>query len=304
MKIDMEDIECFLTVAEQMSFTKAAAMLFQTQPTVSRKIAHLEEELGAELFDRTGKTLQLTSEGVKAFHKLSEIQRELRQLRIDVCKKRNLRGTLRIGCYGVYDYQIVADISAGMQKKYPDIELDYYVTEPGHGTQDLIEGRTDLLMGVRCEVEIAKRIEMQLLLPQRMVAIVHPASPFAQRESIGMEELRGVQMVLWKKENAPQAYEGVVRACRRSGFEPKVWGHTNHRQEMPIALMSEQRVTILPEGCHSMAKDMGVIVPVKDLDICVDYCLAYRKDRLTPEIQCFFEEARALREEKNWSFSV
>lgn len=300
----MEDIECYLMVAEQMSFTKAAALLFQTQPTVSRRVARLEEELGAALFDRTGKTLQLTPEGEIAFQRLSRITDEMRRLRIDICRKENLHGTLKIGCYGVYDYQIVADISAQMHKKYPDIELNYYVTEPGQGIQDLVEGRTDLLMGVRCELEVFDGISMQLLMPQRMVAIVHPASPFAQRESIGMEELRDVQMVLWKKENAPQAYDGVVRACRKSGFEPKVCGHIIHRQEMPIALMGERRVTILPEGCHSMAKDMGVIVPVKDLDICVDYYLACRQDKMSPEIRCFFEEAAALREEKKWSFDM
>lgn len=304
VKINMEDIECFLTVARQMSFTKAASLLFQTQPTVSRRVAHLEEELGAELFDRTGKILQLTREGETVFQKLSEIQDELCQLRNAVCKKENVHGTLRIGCYGVYDYQIVADISDTMQKKYPDIELSYYITEPGQGVQDLIDGRTDLLMGVRCELEIAKNLEMQLLMPQRMVAIVHPSGPFAKRESIDIEELRGVQMVLWKKENAPQAYDGVVQICRNKGFSPNVWRHTNHRQEMPIALMTEERVTILPKGCHSMAKDMGVIVLVNELDICVDYYLAYRKERISPEIRCFFEEARVLREQKQWSLGT
>lgn len=304
LKIDMEDIECFLTVARQMSFTRAAALLFQTQPTVSRRVAHLEEELGAALFDRTGKTLQLTREGEKAFIRLSNIQRELRQLHSDICQRENLRGTLKIGCYGVYDYQIVSDISAQIGKKYPDVQLEYYVTEPGQGTQDLIEGRTDLLMGVRCELEIADGIEMQLLMPQRMVAMVHPASLFARRESISMKELHGVQLALWKRENAPQAYDGVVRACRQNGFEPRICDHIIHRQEMPIALMGEQRVTILPEGCHFMAKEMGVVVPVKDLNICVDYCLAYRKDRISPEIRCFFEEAGALREEKKWAFDA
>ena len=63
MNIDSVQIECFLSAAKHLNFSKAAAFLYISQPVLSRRISKLEEELGFRLFIRCGKGLLLTQEG-------------------------------------------------------------------------------------------------------------------------------------------------------------------------------------------------------------------------------------------------
>ncbi|MFR8392759.1 MAG: LysR family transcriptional regulator [Pilosibacter sp.] len=62
--MDLRILRYFLTVAKEQSFTKAAEQLHITQPTLSRQLAAFEEELGISLFNRTGRTITLTDEGI------------------------------------------------------------------------------------------------------------------------------------------------------------------------------------------------------------------------------------------------
>ena len=64
MKMDLRVLRYFLTVAKEQSFTKAARQLHITQPTLSRQLAALEEELGTALFDRSGHSITLTEKGI------------------------------------------------------------------------------------------------------------------------------------------------------------------------------------------------------------------------------------------------
>ena len=71
--MDLRVLRYFLTVAKEQSFTKAAEQLNLTQPTLSRQLAALEEELGAKLFDRGGRSITLTGEGVLLKRRALEI---------------------------------------------------------------------------------------------------------------------------------------------------------------------------------------------------------------------------------------
>ena len=71
--MNLRVLRYFLTVAKEQSFTKAAEQLNLTQPTLSRQLAALEEELGAKLFDRGGRSITLTGEGVLLKRRALEI---------------------------------------------------------------------------------------------------------------------------------------------------------------------------------------------------------------------------------------
>ena len=71
--MDLRVLHYFLTVAKEQSFTRAAAQLHITQPTLSRQLAALEGELGTVLFDRGGRTITLTDEGILLKRRALEI---------------------------------------------------------------------------------------------------------------------------------------------------------------------------------------------------------------------------------------
>ena len=84
--MDLRILRYFLTVAKEQSFTKAAEQLHITQPTLSRQLANFEDELGVNLFDRTGKHITLTDEGVllkrRALEMINLEERTIEELRV------------------------------------------------------------------------------------------------------------------------------------------------------------------------------------------------------------------------------
>lgn len=72
--MDLRILHYFLTVAKEQSFTKAAEQLHITQPTLSRQLAAFEEELGISLFNRNGRTITLTDEGILLKRRAKELK--------------------------------------------------------------------------------------------------------------------------------------------------------------------------------------------------------------------------------------
>lgn len=97
--MDFRILRYFLTVAREQSFTKAAEQLHITQPTLSRQLAALEEELGVSLFARSGRNITLTEEGILLKRRALEIL-ELEERTLDELKGSEgiVEGSVTIGC--------------------------------------------------------------------------------------------------------------------------------------------------------------------------------------------------------------
>lgn len=124
---------CFLAVAEQRSFSKAAASLYVSQPAVSKNIAILEEELGAPLFDRQGKAVELTKAGEIFFSFLMEYRREYENMleRIRALDSGALYGVVRIGCVLTWNAaHFYTRISRHFAIHYPGVKLEIVGLEP------------------------------------------------------------------------------------------------------------------------------------------------------------------------------
>lgn len=109
--MNLRVLRYFLTVAKEQSFTKAAEQLNLTQPTLSRQLAALEEELGAKLFDRGGRSITLTGEGVLLKRRALEIvEMEDKILSEFKGSQEFMEGTITIGCGEFMAVETLAEI--------------------------------------------------------------------------------------------------------------------------------------------------------------------------------------------------
>ena len=107
--MDTRVLEYFLMVAREENITKAAALLHVTQPTLSRQLMQLEEELGAKLFDRTGHSVALTEEGISCRIRARDIVALAEKAKSEIVTNEDtLTGTVSIGCV---ELQSVRDLS-------------------------------------------------------------------------------------------------------------------------------------------------------------------------------------------------
>lgn len=111
ISMDLRVLRYFLTVAKEQNFTRAAEQLHITQPTLSRQLAAFEQELGVSLFDRTGKTITLTSEGIllkrRALEMLDIEERTLEELKPS---KERIEGKVTVGCGEFMAVEMLAEI--------------------------------------------------------------------------------------------------------------------------------------------------------------------------------------------------
>lgn len=122
--MDIRVLRYFLTVAKEQSFTKGAEQLHITQPTLSRQLSALEEELGTPLFIRSGRNITLTDEGVLLKRRALEII-DLEERTIDEIRgtEELIDGTITIGCGEFAAVETLAQICKIYKEKYPLVQI-------------------------------------------------------------------------------------------------------------------------------------------------------------------------------------
>src|SRR3989442_5278867 len=210
-------VRYFVAVAEQRHFTHAARDLGVAQPSVSKQIRKLEEELGAPLFQRMKGNVGLPPAGEAL---LPWARRGLGDLDAATVEVRELtelrRGRLAGGAPPSVSTSLVPGALARFHASYPGVEL--VVREAG--SRDLVaaleEGALDLalvILPLKHEV-----LETTPLFKEELVLAVPPGHPLAARKTVAMGDLRGVPLVMFREGYDLRA--ATFAACRRAGFEP------------------------------------------------------------------------------------
>ena len=125
--MELRVLHYFLAVAREENFTKAANMLHVTQPTLSRQIADLEQELGVKLFVRSNHNIILTEDGMILKRRAQEILSLADKTKRDFLQKDEaLSGTISIGSGEFRSTEYLAKIIAEFRRKYPNVNYEIY----------------------------------------------------------------------------------------------------------------------------------------------------------------------------------
>lgn len=129
----------FLTVVRERSITKAADMLHITQPTLSRQLMQLEEDLGVKLFDRSQRRFTLTPAGSFLAQRASDIVELVEKTEHDIKdQETNLSGNICFGVGEIASVNLLAEIISAFQAKYPNVTFELFT-----GTTDIIHQKTE-----------------------------------------------------------------------------------------------------------------------------------------------------------------
>ena len=157
--MELRVLNYFLAIAREENFTKAANMLHVTQPTLSRQIADLEQELGVKLFVRSNHNIILTEDGMILKRRAQEILSLADKTKRDFLQKDEaLSGTISIGSGEFRSTKYLAKIIAEFHKKYPDVKYEIYSGNAGNIRDYIERGLLDLgLMSEPIEMCIRDR---------------------------------------------------------------------------------------------------------------------------------------------------
>jgi aminoethylphosphonate catabolism LysR family transcriptional regulator len=191
-------LRAFHAVASEGSFTRAAARLHVTQPTLSGQVKALEETYGVRLFDRRGRRVAPTELGsalLDLTRRLFSLEDEAEQL---LAATRGLRkGHLRVGADA--PYHVTAALSA-FTKRYPGVQLSLTVGNSAALARELFEHKIDV--AVLANVAGGSRLHIKPLRRDRLVAFVARTHPWARRRRIDLADLADQRLVLREQGSA------------------------------------------------------------------------------------------------------
>ena len=300
--MDIRHLRYAVAVAEEGSFTKAAARLGIQQPPLSQQLKALEEELGLALFRRHPRGVEVTAAG-EAF--LREARGVIAGLERAAEKTRRVArgfaGTLTIGlATSAASHPVSPEAIAAFRKRYPDVELAFLEGNAAALTEAVEEGRADVAL-IRAPVTRPPALRFQKLDQEPVIAALaksHPLAEHARRRatrSIPLSSLRKEEFILVRRTGAPGIYGDLVAACRKAGFEPRVVAEVGNMFINTMLVAAGVGVSIVPA---SMAESHSARVTYLALrgapDLVAPLTVMWRESTDNPAVANFREAAAAV----------
>lgn len=194
--IETRLLQYFLAVAEEQSITKAAEYLHISQPTLSKQMMDLEENLGKQLLVRGRKKVTLTEEGTFLRGRAQEIISLMDKTESAFREnEQDISGDVYIGCGEYRSTFSIMQIIRAIQEEYPDIRFHFFSNNADAIIERLDKGLLD--MGFLLEPEITPRYDYQKLpLREAWGILMRKDSPLARKEEISFAELADLPLIM------------------------------------------------------------------------------------------------------------
>lgn len=194
--MELRVLRYFLTVAKEQSFTKAAEQLHITQPTLSRQISGLEEELETVLFNRNGRNITLTDEGLLLKRRALEII-DLEDKIVDEFKENEdvVDGVITIGCGEFAAVETLAKNIKGYKRKYPMVQIALHTGTADNVLEMMNKGLIDI--GLFLEPTNTENLDyIRIKDSDWWVVGMRPDDSLAEKEYITREDLLNLPLIL------------------------------------------------------------------------------------------------------------
>jgi DNA-binding transcriptional LysR family regulator len=288
---ELRHLRCFVAVAEELHFGRAALRLRVAQPALSQQLQRIEASLGVRLFDRTKRKVELTTAGRHLLEEarsiLSAAERAERNVRR--ASKGEL-GTLRLGFVGTGAFGILPGIIRRFHTSRPDVKIEFH---DGH-----VENPFDLLEAGALDVAIIRapvshpRLTIEPFYSEPVCAVVPRAHPLGRRHRIRLGALASEPFVLFPRRNQPEFHDAITSACRACGFSPRVENEAGDWQVLVSLVAAGLGVTLAPNSVRRIPRDDVQYCAVTGLDLVAELALAYAPARLSPAGDAFIRVAR------------
>jgi LysR family transcriptional regulator, cyn operon transcriptional activator len=289
--MELRHLRYFVSLAECLSFTRAAERMHVTQSTLSHQIKQLEDELGHALFDRIGKRVVLTEAGEMflghASKALLEVDHGLSHL------KRagdELSGEVHIGATGSFNVGFVPECLAIFLKRNPTVKVTVEELSADDIGRRLIDATLDV--GVAYEPADPTHLWFEPLYTEEMVLVVSARHPLAQRKRVRMVELHRHNLVMLPHSFATRS---LLDECFKScGAEPVVVAEMNTIAPMIGLVARTQLATIVSALAVTGNEDVKTIPLESPTPMRTPGILWKRDGKQTPAVRSFAATMRKL----------
>lgn len=261
-------LRAFVEAARCENFTQAAAALFVSQPSLSKQIAQLEQEVGLPLFERASRGVQLTPAGRFLYERWKDIPNLITH---DVYRAKKIAaGATGDLCVGILEGQEIRSVILSrldtFAREYPQLSVSLERETFSGLRRGLESGRYDLIITLSFEVDYIKGALQEVIIASKGVIAISRSNPKAGVKSLTLDMLADESFVSIAPEESPNGYALMVRQCTAHGFQPRIVRQHSSLESLLLSVEAGIGIAILDQNTRLKKGDSVRLVPIRGSD--------------------------------------
>jgi DNA-binding transcriptional LysR family regulator len=292
--MELRHLRHFVAVAENLNFTKAAAKLHLAQPSLTRQVHNLEEEIGVRLLNRSKSHVALTEEG-RAF--LVDARRVLALATESVQAVQRLSrgeiGSLNIAYSSNFYFELLPETLGAFRQAFPHIALNLFDMTPAEQSRALEASKIDLgFTGLRPPAS-TRRLQWESIARHRTVVVLPVRHPLARKRRVNLGELKTMFFVGMSEKTHPGFRDWLCETCQPAGFTPRILQDAELEPALMTFVAEGLGVTLAREDITKMPHPGVAFRPLMP-PVKADYCIAWNRDNDSRALQQYIEIVKRL----------
>lgn len=254
--VDLRRIRYFLVLSEELHFGRAALRLNIAQPPLSQQIRVLEEELGAQLFARSNRRVELTETGKALVPEARALIAQAERTGIVVQRaRRGEMGELRVGFTGSSAFSaVIPKLIFEYRRRLPGMHLRLEELTTQQQLTAMLERRLEVAF-VRSATrpELPPALHATRLFADALVAVLPPQHRLASDTgALSVDALKDEPFVMYPRESGTGVYDQIMTLCQQSGFVPQVAQEAQAAPTMVGLVAAGLGVALVPASLSSI----------------------------------------------------
>lgn len=279
--MDIHHLLYFMEVARHRNFTKAAQALHISQPSISKMIKVLEEELGVPLFARTTRQIELTDAGRAVLHEAQHIINSFQNLKSELSDVMQLKtGNILFGLPPMVGASFFPKIIGKFNQQYPGITIKLIEVGSRQVEYGIEDGSLDIGV-VALPVVKEDAFEMFSFVKEPLMVITPIDHHLASKSKVRLDELKDEPLAFFREDFS--LHDTIIDRCNERGFYPKIICESSQWDFIAEMVASELGVALLPTTiCRDLDPKRIKSIPLIDPIIYWDLAVIWKKDKYIP----------------------
>lgn len=211
----------FIAVAEELHFGRAAKRLAVTQPSLSRQIALLEEEIGVPLLVRDTRRVALTNAGREYLDQAREVLRGVSNAADSARRaERGESGRLSVAFYYIAGLSILPPVLREFRQRYPNVSLELRELPSKTQIAEVLKGTIDI--GIVHEPSTVKAVSVETIQREALVAVLPSTHRLAGRSTLRLPDLHAESFIMVPRSDGSALHQRIIASCNAAGFSPNI----------------------------------------------------------------------------------
>jgi DNA-binding transcriptional LysR family regulator len=296
--MDLRRIRYFVVLAETLHFGRAALRLNIAQPPLSHQIRALENELGAQLFERNNRRVELTAAGKALLPEARALLAQAERAGVVTARAQlGEIGELRVGFTSSAAFSaVMPQLIFDYRQRFPDVHLQLQLLTSQEQLKAVLERRLDVAF-----VRSAKRPELPStlraisLFEDPLMIALPPHHPLAARRgALSVNALADEEFVMYRRDSGTGVYDQIMTLCRQAGFSPRLAQEATEVPTIIGLVAAGLGIAFVPASLNSINLNGVVYRPLQEKGAQSAMWLVHRVGEVSPQEAAFSELTKAV----------